>query len=428
MSKNYISVGLLGFGTVGSHVYRILTEEAGLIEQRVGARLSVDKVAVANPGKKRSVKIPSGVLAANPMAVVRDPKIQLVVEAIGGVSPARELILAAISEGKHVVTANKEVLAKHGPEIFKAAARRGVNVLFEACVGGGVPILHALRVSLAANKIHEIFGIVNGTTNYILSRMTDENLEFKAALAEAQKLGYAEANPKADVDGYDAAYKAALLAQVGFGAQVAVNDIDFEGIRSVSVEDIRYAEELGYRIKLLAILRSQDGSLQVRVHPTFIPAAHPLASIHGAFNAFYVRGHAVGDVMLTGQGAGGYPTASAVVSDVIEIARTNISGSLLAVIGVPKKTALCPLSETVNRYYVRLKVPDRPGVLAGIAQVFGKNKVSIQAVHQKESAGDTAQLLILLHEVKEKNFQAAIAHIKKLPLVHDVSSMIRVGL
>lgn len=402
-----INIGILGLGTVGAAVARNLKGIPGIKIKR-GCDI-------------RKVRFPFPV-SRNPYEVINDPKISVVVEAIGGVNPAKKLVLAALRAGKHVVTSNKELVALHMDELLSAARRNGVSILFEGAVGGGIPILNTLRDELSGNRIDEIYGIVNGTTNYILSKMTTEGRELKEVLKEAQRLGYAEANPKSDIEGYDASYKAAILASVAFGAKVKWADVYREGIEKVTAEDIDYAYENGYAIKLLAVARRSGGGLDVRVHPALVPFSHPLASVGENFNAIYVKGFPVGELMFYGPGAGGDSTSSAVINDIIAIKNDQcpISNVQLMNFSIRK------IEEIESRYYIRLQAPDRHGVLAGISKAFADKKVSIAAVTQKEMVGSTATIVILLHQTSEKNLNAALAVIRRLPVVRKVCNVIRI--
>jgi homoserine dehydrogenase len=422
---NKIKIGIIGLGTVGSSVISVLRKNSALIEKRSGVRIEIKKAADVRNKKDVAGKA----YTKNALDVISDPDISIVVETMGGVAPAKQYILSAIKSGKHVVTSNKELIAKHGKEIFDAAKASGVQVLFEGSVCGGIPIIHSIRECFAANNIYEISGIVNGTTNYILTRMTKEGISFGAALKEAQKRGFAEANPKMDIDGSDAAYKAAILANVASGAFIDPSRIYKEGISNIAAEDIEYAKEIGYCIKLLAIIKILGNDLEVRVHPTLIEKGHPLAEVSENYNAVYVKGDALGEAMFYGEGAGGPPTASSVLSDVIEIAG-GIGGCCAAEPYYPpaKKLKIRDIGDIRSRYYIRLEAPDMPGVLAGISGVFAKKKVSIQEVVQRESKGRNAQIVIILHENREKDIQEALKIISKLPVVKKICSVIRVGI
>jgi homoserine dehydrogenase len=421
---NNVKVGVIGIGNVGSSVIRLLKKNGKLIAEKTGISIEIKKASDIRD--RRSVA--GRAYTRNAVEVINDPEIPIVIECIGGVDPAKKLILQAIKNGKHIVTSNKEVIAKHGREIIEAANKAGVHVLFEGAVCGGIPILHSIRECLAANRIFEISGIVNGTTNYILSRMTKQCLSFDGALSQAQKKGFAEADPSMDVDGSDAAYKAAILAYVASGSFVDVSRVYREGISKISQEDIEYAKEIGYVIKLLAIIKIGKAGLEVRVHPTLVPADHPLAKVSDNFNAVFVRTDAMGDAMFYGKGAGGFPTASSVLSDVIEISKKL--GCCVEEPYYPKenKMKMRDIGDIRSRYYIRLEAPDMPGVLSGISGVFARKKVSIQEVVQRESKGRTAQIVIILHENKEKDIQAALKIISKLPVVKRIRSVIRVGI
>jgi len=404
-----IKVGLLGFGTVGSATEKLIRENPEL-----GIRVK----SIYDPKIKRH-----HLLAKNAAQMINDPEIDVLVECIGGVEPARKYILQAMKKNKHIVTTNKELVALHMEGLIKASSFNNVGFNFEGAVGGGIPIIGPLRDNLRAANITDVYGIVNGTTNYILSKMEKEGMEFKDALKNAQRLGYAEADPKLDIKGYDAAYKAAILAAVAFSARVDFKDVSFEGISRITQEDIRYAFDIGYVIKLLAVAKKVKGELEVRVHPTLVPQSHPLASVRGPMNAIYVKGRSVGELMFYGQGAGGRPTASAVVADILNVVeQPGCRNSGL------KKLKIKGLSDTLSRYYIRLTAPDRHGVLAGISKAFADQKVSIQAVMQKETAGKAATIVVIVHQTPEKNLRKAIEKIKRLPVVRQVNNVIRVGL
>lgn len=427
MKKKTVNIGILGFGTVGSGTYQVLKSNAALIERQTGISIRVKKAA--DIVRKN---LPASVFTKKTADIIKDPAISIVVETIGGVNPARQYILAALKAGKDVVTSNKEVLAKHGEELYRVAEKHRAKILCEGSVGGGIPILRPLRRALAGEKIEEIYGIVNGTTNYILSKMADAGNDFKEVLAEAQQKGYAEANSASDIEGLDAKYKIQILASSAYRARVNLNDIYVEGITKITKEDIRYAKELGHTIKLIALAKTVNGELDVRVHPLMIPNDHPLAKVSGPFNAIYIKGSTVGNLMFYGQGAGALPTGSAVVSDIIELAQGKVGSEQrrTAKIAHPawQKIKMRRIDDTVSKYYLRMKTADKPGVLAGIASIFGRNRASIKSVLQTENVGSKAQIVIVLHEVKEKNFRKALAAIKKLPTVSEVSSVIRVGL
>jgi len=413
MSKK-INIGIIGLGNIGSSVAEVLRRNRGVIAENSGVVLRVKKVCDI-----RKIKT-SYPFTSDPYQIINDPEIDVVVEATGKVSPALKYILSALNNKKHVVTPNKEVIAKHMGQILSAARKNRVQVLFEGAVGGGIPIITPLRESLAGNQISEIYGIVNGTTNYILSKMTEEGKEFLPALEEAKAKGYAEPDPSADVKGFDASYKAAILASVAFRAKVEWKDVYFEGITNISQDDIAYAREIGYVIKLLAIAKMVEGKLDVRVHPALVPKQHPLASVSENLNAIYIKGYPVGELMFYGPGAGGGTTASAIVSDIIQISKIKYQKSKL------RKYRNRKTEDITSRYYIRLQAPDRYGVLAGISKAFARKKVSIAAVVQKETVGNVATIVILIHSVAEKNLRSALKIIEKLPVVRKVCNVIRI--
>lgn len=419
-----VNIALLGFGTVGAGIVSLLHENKKHILEKSGVDICLKKIVDADIQRKRTVTVESSLLTTKAEEVMDDPSVSIVIEAIGGTEPAFGLVKSALKKKKNVVTTNKELIAKHGTELLKTAAENGVSLRFEGSVCGGIPVINQLRTTLSANKIEEISGIVNGTTNYILSKMTEEGKEFAEALKEAQARGYAEADPKSDIEGFDASYKAAILAMTAFDVKVKWEDLYFEGISKISLDDILLAKEFGYVIKLLAVAKHRGGSIEVRVHPALIKEGHPLASVSGAYNAIYIRGNAVGEVMLYGKGAGGLPTASSAVSDVIEIA----SGPEKAYEPELKDMKLMDISDTESRFFIRLKVKDQPGVLAGIAGAFGSNNVSIQNALQKDTVDNIATLVIITHKVKEKNISDSLAQISRLSTVSGIGSVIRVGM
>ncbi|MBA3956634.1 MAG: homoserine dehydrogenase, partial [Acidimicrobiia bacterium] len=363
MDPSVVRLGLLGCGNVGAALVSVLAEQGEVIEARTGLRLEVARVAVRNLAKARPVELPEGVMTHDADGVVHNPDIDLVIELVGGIEPARSLVLDALKAGKPVVTANKELVANVGTELFAAAEGAGVDLLFEAAVGGAIPIVRPLRESLAGSRIRRITGIVNGTTNYILTRMSEEGATYADALAEAQSLGYAERDPTADVEGFDAGAKAAILATIAFGASVVAGDVSHEGISAVTPADIAFGHRLGYEIKLLAVAeQGDDGRIAVRVHPAMVPTAHPLASVRGSFNAVFIEGDVLGELMLYGRGAGGGPTASAVLGDVV-VAAGNLRRGTYAGIGAMPRAVIRPVDEVRSAYYLHLEVLDRPGVL-----------------------------------------------------------------
>lgn len=424
-----IGIGLLGVGTVGSGVVKLLQANVSQIAQRAGGRVVIKRILERDADKLRSMGL-SGLGAGSFQDILDDPEIQIVIELLGGIEPARTYLVEALHRGKHVVTANKDVVAAHGKELFEAAAASNSDLYFEASVGGGIPVIRVLKESLAANQIEAVLGIVNGTTNYILTRMGEEGLDFHTALEAAKAAGYAEADPSADLEGHDAARKIAILASIAFNTRITPDDVFVEGINRITPQDISYARELGYVIKLLAIAREQD-EVEVRVHPALLPKNHPLAAVQGVFNAIYVRGNAVGETMFYGQGAGQMPTASAVVGDVMEIARnlqSNSTGRFSCTCFYDKK--IRPKGQFHSRYYIRLVVADQPGVLASIAGVFGNHKVSLGSVIQKRtldvSGASMAELVLITHDVKEQDIQDALRAIKGMSIVGAVENVIRV--
>ena len=425
MSERTIRVGLLGCGTVGTSVVRTLHEHADDIERRAGVRVVVTRVAVRDVAKNRDVPLASETFTTDGIAIVDDPAVDVIVELLGGIEPARSLIAKALASGKPVVTANKELLARHGRELFAAAGASGLDLRFEAAVAGGVPLIRPLQESLAGERVDRILGIVNGTTNYILTQMSERGWGFDEALAEAQRLGYAEADPTADVEGFDAAAKCAILATLAFDTDVTADDVHREGITQVTAQDIADADRLGYVVKLLAIAELEDGEVSARVHPAMVPVAHPLASVREAFNAVFVEGAKVGQLMFYGRGAGGDPTATSVVGDVVHVARhlAHAHAGMVPQAGLGRR--LRPMGETRGQYYLNLHVEDRPGVLAEIAECFGRHSVSIERVWQ-EGAGDEATLVFITHRAREADFQATLGEVRGFSCVRAVESMLRV--
>jgi homoserine dehydrogenase len=426
MVADELGIGLLGCGTVGSAVIQLLQRNAEQIRHRTGITLRVAAVATANPSKARDIRLEAGILTGDARAVVADERVDAVVEVMGGIEPARTLLLDAIRRGKNVVTANKQLMARHGPELFAAASRAGVDLRLEASVGGGLPVIQPLRESLAGNRFQEIVAILNGTTNYVLTKMGEERWEFGRALAEAQRMGFAEADPEADVGGDDAAAKLAILAMIAFGIAVHEDNVYREGIRRVSAQDFQFAEELGFTIKLLAIAREEEGRVEARVHPALLPRTHPLAAIRNELNAVFVRGDAVGEVMFVGPGAGGATTASAVVADLIDVARNRRIGAHGRVgMSALRRDALRPMEETSSPFYLLMQVSDRPGVFARIASIFGEEGVSIASIVQK-SRGETADIVMVTHTTLERRMQRVLSRVETLDVVGTVRNVIRV--
>ncbi len=426
MSKD-IKIGLLGSGTVGTGVVRVLQENGQDIAKKVGATISVKKVLVRDVTKKREY-LDAVELTDNALDIINDPEIDIVVELMGGLHPAFEYMLDAMKNGKHVVTANKDVVAQMGHELFEMAETKGVDFRFEASVGGGIPIITPLKECLSGNKITEIMGIVNGTTNYMLTQMTDKGADYDVVLKDAQAKGYAEANPAADVEGLDAARKAAILASIAFNSRVGLDQVSVEGITKIESADISYAKELGYVIKLLAVAKDYgEAGINVRVHPVFLPSSHPLASVNDVFNAIFLRGNAIGDAMFYGRGAGSLPTASAVTADIISEARNIVSGTH-SMVGCTcyNHRNFCPLEDTESSYYVRLHVEDEPGVLGSIATAFGESGVSLKSVIQTRKVGSHAEIVAVTHVVKHKHVLMAADILKSLDVVDSIRSIIRV--
>jgi homoserine dehydrogenase len=424
--ESVVRVGVLGCGNVGAALVGLIEEQSEAIEARTGLHLDVAKVAVRNLARERSVQLPDELLTRDADRVVADPSIDVVVEVIGGIEPARELILAALKHGKPVVTANKELLANVGAELFASAEAAGRDLLFEAAVAGGIPLIRALRESLAGEPIRRVLGIVNGTTNYILTKMSEDGADFSAALSEAQRLGYAERDPTADIEGYDAGAKAAIIASIAFGVRVVAGDVYHEGISRITPEDIAVAHRLGYVVKLLAIAEQEPvtGEVSVRVHPAMVPSGHPLASVRESFNAAFVEGEAVGQLMFYGRGAGGRPTASAVLGDLIDAA-VNLRKGTHGSVGSLARARIRPIDETSAEYYLPLEVADRPGVLHAVTGVFAEHGVSIRTAEQ-EGLGDEARLVFITHEAREADVQATLRDLRHLDVVEHVGGLLRV--
>lgn len=422
-----VRIALLGLGNVGSGVWKILNTNKKEIKRRSGYDIEVAKILVRDKGKARSVEVPESMLTTSFEEIINDDSIRIVVELMGGVDPAKDYMMRAIKKKKHVVTANKFVLATHGNELLEAAKAEGIMLYYEASVAGGIPIIHGISESLTANKIVEILGIINGTTNYILTKMSQDGMEFEEALKEAQQKGYAEADPTSDIEAYDAMYKLAILSSLSFGSRVHVDSIFREGITAIKSMDIQYAKEFGYVIKLLAIGKENNGELELRVHPAMIPATHPLANVNDAFNAIFIKGNAVGDLMLYGRGAGDLPTGSAVVGDIISVLRNNIDDLTPADNNYGNsRLKVQSMDKTVCKYYLRFTVNDTPGTLGEIAAIFGNNSVSLASVIQKGKANEVVPLVFVTHETAEINLKNAIKEIKKLPTVVNVENIIRV--
>lgn len=425
-----INVGIIGFGTVGEGVIRALLNKPKVLEKKIGARLNLKAVCDKDLARKRNLKINKSLLTRDVRKILDDPEIDIVVELIGGIQPAKEFILEAFRRNKHVVTANKALLAEYPQELFQAAKNANVDLYFEASVGGGIPIIKALRESLGANNIDTLLGIVNGTSNYVLSSMGEEGLSFTQALQEAKKKGYAEINPALDIKGFDSAHKLKILTLLAFGRNVSLEDIYVEGIEDISLSDIRYAQDFGYVIKLLAIAKNVDGQLEARVHPTLLSKEHLLSNVNGVYNAIYVHGDLVGGVLFYGRGAGSKPAASSVVSDIMDVSRNIKNNSINRVpLYTEDKTIkrIRDIDEIESRYYLRLSVIDKPGGLANIANILGRHNISIASVAQKERRqAKIVPVVMMLHDAKEKNIRLALAQIDKLSVIKKKTIAIRV--
>jgi homoserine dehydrogenase len=428
-----IAVGLIGFGTIGTGVLRLLQENKELISERVGAEIYLKRIADIDIVKSRGVALESALLTTDAGDIFNDPEISIVVELMGGYEPARTFILDAMQRKKHVVTANKALLATHGDEIFKSALRHGVNIGFEASVGGTIPIIKTIKESLVANRIQSLYAILNGTSNFILSKMTDEGKSFELVLKEAQALGFAEANPTYDIEGIDAAHKLAILLSLAYGKKVRLDDIFREGIANISEQDIEFGRELGYRIKLLAIAIRRDNDIEARLHPTMIPFDHLLANVNGNFNAFHIIGDAADSIFLYGQGAGMMPTASAVISDIVDISRDILKGIALR---VPPRVRdeesiepirLLPFEQITTNYYFRFSAVDRPGVLSRISGILGANDISIATVIQKgRKQGGAVPVVMTTYKARECDVRKAMHDIDQLDIVMGKTMLIRI--
>lgn len=431
--KDRINIGIIGFGTVGTGVVRILNQNSSLIERRLGIPVRIKGIADIDTKRDRGVKIEEGILTDNPLSLIGSPEVDIVVELIGGIEPAKTLILAALGKGKSVVTANKALLALHGEEIYSASETNSVEIGFEGAVGGGIPIIRSLKEGLVANKIESIYGIINGTSNYILTKMTDEGMGFSEALQNAQSKGYAETDPTLDIEGIDSAHKLVILATLAFGTPVNFSDIYTEGISKITPLDIDFANEFGYKIKLLAIAKLMNDEIELRVHPTMVPEDYLISKVNGVFNAIYVIGDALGSAMFYGRGAGEMPTASAVLSDIIEISRNIIKGSKGRVpafafqSGSRKRLKVREMENVISRYYLRFSALDRPGVLSKISGILGTNNISILSMIQKSrKEGEAVPVVMMTHEAKEKDVRNALNEIDLLPVVDSKTVFIRV--
>lgn len=421
-----IKAALLGLGTVGTGVYKLVERQKDEMEYKVGAKLEIAKILVRNVDKVHEGVAP-GLLTDKWEDIINDDSIDIIIEVIGGIEPARTYILDAFKASKHVVSANKDLIAEYGKELLDEAARCSCDFLFEASVAGGIPIIRPLKQCLAGNHLSEVMGIVNGTTNFILTKMTLEGMEFEDALAMATDLGYAEADPTADIEGYDAGRKVAIMASIAFNSRVTFSDVYTEGISKITAKDIQYAKEFGCNIKLLGVARNTEEGIEVRVHPMLIPSTHPLAAVNDAFNAVFVHGDAVDDAMFYGRGAGELPTASAIMGDVIDVAR-NIKFECNGRISCYcyKETPIKSMDDIESRYFLRMQVEDRPGVLASVASVFGNNSVSIAQIVQKTSKDGFAELVVISDLVRERHFKDSITIFEGMSIIQNICSVIRV--
>lgn len=425
-----VNVGIIGFGIVGSGTAKILLENADILKERLGFAINLKRIADLDIERDRGIKIPEGVLTKDVNVIFDDPDVHIVVELIGGTKPAKDFILKAIQKNKHVVTANKALLATEGADIFRAAIEAGVEVGFEASVAGAIPIIKVIKESLIANRIKAIYGIINGTSNYILTKMTEQNVEFSDALKEAQALGYAEADPTLDIEGIDTAHKLTILSTLAYGIPLSFNSVHIEGISGIATQDISFASELGYKVKLLAITKETDGEIELRVHPTMLPKDYLIAKVDGPFNAIYVDGDATGSTLYYGRGAGSVPTGSAVVSDIADIARNVRKNSIGRVPTIPitlGERRIKKIDDVLSRYYFRFSALDKPGVLSKISGILGNYNISIASVIQKgRRIGEAVPLVVLTHEAKEKDVRQAIGEIDALPVVMGKTVFIRV--
>lgn len=427
-NKECIQIGILGLGVVGSGTVALLEKNRSEIEQKIGCAFAIKRIAVRDPDKRRPVEVDRSLLTTNAYDILDDPEIDIVCELIGGVEPAREFVLRALEQGKQVVTANKEMIAKEGHDLMEAASRNRLDFQFEGSVAGGIPIIQPMKNALSGNQIQEVLGIINGTTNYILTKMTQEHADFADVLAEAQAHGYAEADPTSDIEGYDAQYKIAILASIAFTSQVPVGDVYVEGITHIAKDDIACADELGYIIKLVGVARRVGSQqMQVRVHPVLLAKSHPLAATNDVYNAILVKGESVGDVMFYGRGAGAGPTGSAVVGDIMDVCRNLRFGSTGRVSCTCfGQRSILPIDDVVTRHYLRMTVLDKPKVLAAIASVLGDFGISIESVVQKATHHGQAEIVWVTHEAPGRNVRGALHEIRTLPVVVAVSNWIRV--
>ena len=424
-----INLGLIGLGTIGTGVVKVLRDNSALIEKRLGVSLVIKRIADLDIKRDRGVPVDKSILTKDAKKIINDDEIDIVIELIGGYEPALSFIMQSISNKKHIVTANKALLAKHGQEVFEAIKKHKVNIGFEASVGGGIPIIRCIKDNFAANRFESIYGVVNGTGNYILSKMTDEGKNFQDVLKEAQEKGYAEADPTFDIEGIDSAHKIAILGSLALGCRIPIDKVFTEGITHITPTDIHFASEFGFRIKLLAIVKKGDDTIDIRVHPTMISKDNPISNINGVLNAVKVRGNAVGEAMLIGEGAGALPTASAVLSDVMEIAGCITYGNRYSSFDISNhaKLKLQPIDKIISKYYLRFSVVDKPGILSKLSGILGANSISIASVIQKgRSDSGGVPLVFMTHKAIEKDIQKAVKEINELPVVKGKSILIRV--
>ncbi len=430
MTDKTIKIGLVGFGTVGSGVAKILLEDSDYIKARTGIQLELAKIVDVDTKKERPVKLPAGILTSDINSILNDNDIQIAIELVGGTKIAKDIQLKMLAAGKDVITANKALLAEYGNELYTAAHKADKCIAFEASCAGGIPIISAIRTGLAANKIKAIYGIVNGTCNYILTNMTNKNETFRAALKQAQDKGYAEADPTLDISGGDSSHKLAILSSISFGSEILPEDIFVEGIENVDIADIRYGKEMGYTLKLLAIgQRTPEGKISLRVHPSFIASENALARVDGPFNAISIFGHAVGQTMFYGRGAGMMPTASAIVADIIEVAMGNSKKLFKHLTLEPRnKDSIAKIDDLMSRFYIRLRVSDKPGVFAQITSILAKHEISLSGVlqHEEQHSNNVVPAIIITHQTQQKKVTAALADFKELEIVKSEPVSIRI--
>ncbi len=427
MKQKEINIGLLGMGTVGGGVVSLLQMNGSSIEEKIGAKINIKKILVRDTSKVRQVALPSSLFTQDAWEILKDPDIDLIVELMGGTNPAYSYIEEALKRGKYLVTANKDVMARFGAKLLNLSRENGGAIFFEGSVGGGIPLVRPLQHCLSANRINRLMGIINGTTNYVLTRMSLDGVQLKDALKEAQEKGFAEADPSSDMGGWDPAYKLVVLSKLAFGSSVSMDDVHVQGIQNVSSDDLLYARQLGYTIKLLAVGERVDDRLSLRVFPALLPLKHPLASVYNEFNALFVEGNAVGEVMFYGKGAGAMPTASAVAADIIDASRCLRYGIQNGMLDVKlKDIAVIHGDEMISSFYLRLQAQDKPGVFAALATVFGDEDVSLDMILQKRNDEGTAEIVLVTHDVKEANFFRALNYIEQMPHILSINGVFRV--